>query len=222
MKKPRVWIYEQDDFVREKLRRFLSILLPNCEISEFIDMKICLSALWKYAPDLLLVSDDSRQILAEFPRERRRFRAIALVDGRSDRAWRAAIDAGADDVVTTPFDDLILKSKVETLLSGSYSSSYSFFAAPERGMRLAPITLGLDATIFEINEARVELLSGAFLKTGVRLRIRWAGLELAATVERCRPNMNRPGTFFAGARLELADEQQASALRRQLILNSGQ
>jgi DNA-binding response OmpR family regulator len=216
----KIVLLERDASVRTHLKRFLSILIPDAEVREFTDVSLCMMSIAKHPPHLLIAAGeaDDWHLFREFPRPARRFHAIALVDGRSDRAWRSALAAGADEVVTLPADDLVLKSKIETLLSGLYTSAYSFFGSADRGARLAPITLELEASVFEMNESRMEFFSSAFLMAGASVRVRWSGLQLAATVERCRPNLNRPGTYFVGARLEIATEQDAMALRRQLIL----
>jgi len=115
---------------------------------------------------------------------------------------------------------MVLHSKIESLLSKRYVSSFTFYGA-DKG--LAPISLEFKMTLSEVSENHVEFTSPVILAKECRLRITLGKLEFPTFVQSCARVSTDRNDYIVKASIpsDLAVEKQLELRRLIFTLMSG-
>ncbi|MBI4127936.1 MAG: response regulator [Parcubacteria group bacterium] len=190
---------------------------PRSNILTAKDVASGLKCIGEKRPDLLLLDlrlggDDGIEILKAFPKERRIFPILVVTGDARAESFNRAFQHGADDYISKPIDELILRSKIESLLQRRYFSPLKFFGT-ERGF--APIEMGFKIVLHYLSEEKIEFLSPVMFAKGASLKVSVGDHELHVKVRRASLSTNDDRGFFISAGIEEGESQAAT---RRLIL----
>jgi DNA-binding response OmpR family regulator len=182
---PRILISEQRPEYRRQLTALLKGLVSDIQIESPESIVSVTETLRFQAPNLLIVDpffDEkaSTQIFADYPLGRRSFPILLLmpVDANPKMidSWLAL---GADDFVTKPLEEHLLKLKVKALITKASPTANVYYGNDEG---LAPVVFTFGTKIEQLTEDEIQFLAPVLIARETRIKISIGDLKVPALI----------------------------------------
>lgn len=207
---PRILISEQRPEYRRQVTALLKGLVPDLQIDSPESISSVTETLRFQPPNLLMVDpffDEkaSAQIFSDFPLGRRSFPILLLmpVDANPKMidSWLAL---GADDFVTKPIEEQLLKLKVKALITKATPTANVYYGNDEG---LAPVVFTFGTKIEQLTEDEIQFLAPVLIARETRIKISIGDLKVPALIREVTRrtealNVNAVHVYSTTAKLE--------------------
>lgn len=182
---PNVLIVEDNAEFVAALSEYIKLEYPGAKVFVCPDVKSGIACATERRVDVTILdlhfaSGSGTDFLHAFPRSERRFPVLVLTADRTDETLELALHLGAEDYLMKPIDELVLKSKLESLLHRRYLSPFAFFG---RDKGLAPIVMSCPVRLEEMSEDKVIFWGPAAFHRQAQIRLQLFDLDIAVEVE---------------------------------------